>query len=470
MCLVGAGIAGSLAAVWVLRAFPNSGDEYNYLFEAKTFLAGRLWNPEPPLSEVFSFYHASFQDGKWFTQYPPGWPVLLALTMGLHLPAWLACPLAGGLVLFALFKLGQRREGPLGGALAVGLVVFSPFFLFNAGSYFNHVPAAAAGLLFCWGGAAFFDRPRLSNAWLAGTALGALGLIRPLDALLLACPFCVEASSRARRPHYRKMPALIIGGLPFVAALLIYYEAINGSIMPDGGQASPVRFGLFGVDEAGNTVTPLDNLRLAVTRIVMLADWTSPLLVLGYTAALAWLGARHRLSFSDFIFPLFVVAYLFVPFTGGNQYGPRYYFEAWPFLILTVVSALTPLIRDAARPRIRLIAGSLVAAHGIICIGNAVIIGLFLRTLVDQRMDLYDQVRAGDLHNIVIVVQSATSNIAPMGPRDLTRNGIALDGEVIYALDIPDRLSELRQMFPQRRFYIYEREPVASKGTLRPLW
>src|SRR6266436_8870147 len=29
------------------------------------------------------------------------------------------------------------------------LVAFSPFFLFNAGSYFNHVPAAAAGLLFC---------------------------------------------------------------------------------------------------------------------------------------------------------------------------------------------------------------------------------------------------------------------------------------------------------------------------------
>ena len=40
--LIGIGIAGGLAAVWVLRAFPNSGDEYDYLFQAKTFLAGRF--------------------------------------------------------------------------------------------------------------------------------------------------------------------------------------------------------------------------------------------------------------------------------------------------------------------------------------------------------------------------------------------------------------------------------------------
>ena len=42
LLLIGIGIAGGLAAVWVLRAFPNSGDEYSYIFMAKTFLAGRL--------------------------------------------------------------------------------------------------------------------------------------------------------------------------------------------------------------------------------------------------------------------------------------------------------------------------------------------------------------------------------------------------------------------------------------------
>jgi hypothetical protein len=222
------------------------------------------------------------------------------------------------------------------------------------------------------------------------------------------------------------------------------------------------------VDEAGHRLTPLDQLKLVETRMVMLVEWTSPLLLFGYMAALAWLGARRRLSFTDFIFPLFVASYCFVPFTGGNQYGPRYYFEAWPFLVLTVVSALTLLLRDNKRPRLALIIGSVVIAHLVICIGNTVTAALFLRTLVDERMDLYDQVRAQQLQDAVVIVHSATSKTAPMEPRDLTRNGISLDGEVIYALDIPARLHDLRTIFPQRRFYIYKREPLADRGTLRP--
>jgi hypothetical protein len=227
--------------VWVLRAFPNSGDEYNYLFQAKTFLAGRLWNPAPPVSELFSFFHVSFRDGGWFTPYPPGWALLLALVMSLRLPAWLASPLTSGVLLFALFKLSQRRDGAFGGVLAVALVALSPFFAFNAGSYFNHVPAAAAGLLFCWAGTAFLERPRISIALPLGAALGMLGLIRPLDAALFGLPFFAECGWRAGRRHYLNMPAVIIGGLPFLAGLLLYYHAIDGSIMPGvGGQVWPL--------------------------------------------------------------------------------------------------------------------------------------------------------------------------------------------------------------------------------------
>ena len=73
-----AGFAGSLAVVWVLRAFPNSADEYAFLFEADTFLAEQLWNPLPPLHEFFAFLHISQVDGKWAALYPPGWPLFLA--------------------------------------------------------------------------------------------------------------------------------------------------------------------------------------------------------------------------------------------------------------------------------------------------------------------------------------------------------------------------------------------------------
>src|SRR5579875_1683343 len=123
-------LAAALLAVWVLRAFPNSGDEYAYLFEARTFLAGRLWNPPPPLPALFAHYYILALNGKWAAAYPPGWPLLLAAVIGLRLPPWLAAPLCGGVLLLAVMKLGRQRDGALGGVLAVALVAFSAFFVF----------------------------------------------------------------------------------------------------------------------------------------------------------------------------------------------------------------------------------------------------------------------------------------------------------------------------------------------------
>jgi len=467
---IGIGIAGAMAVVWVLHAFPNSGDEYDYLFEAKTFLAGRLWNPIPSLFDLFAYHHILFKDGKWIAGYPPGWPLLLAATMGARAPPWLACPLAGALLLFAMFKLGQLRDGALGGVLAVALVALSPFFLFSAGSYFDLVPAAAAGSLFCWAALKFLRQPRLANAAASGLALGALGLIRNQDVLLFALPFAAEFLWKAGLRHYRLTPIIVLAGLPFLVALLLYYNTALGSPVPQTNlESQTVRFGLFPIDEFGRYLTPLDELRFVMGRIIMLGEWTSPLLVLGYLVAFGLLAVRHRLSFLDFIFPAYVLAFMLVPFDGGNQYGPRYYFEAFPFLVLTVVSGLVPLLHEIKRPRQVAFYTSLVLAHGAISIAGTAIFAVAMRTIVDQRMDIYDQVRAKRLRNAVVVVHSGTSPLRLMDPRDLTRNGIAVGEQVIYVLDIPDRLMSLHRLFPARRFYIYERAPRSPKGRLRPL-
>lgn len=219
----------------------------------------------------------------------------------------------------------------------------------------------------------------------------------------------------------------------------------------------------------GQQRTPLDEVRFAVTRIVMLMEWTSPLLVLGYAASFRWLLQQRRLSFVDFIFPLFVITYLCIPFWGGNQYGPRYYFEGYPTLVLTAVSGLRALLGDAARPRQAAFGASVAIAHCIMCVVAASFIAVIMRQVVDQRMDIYDQVRDEQLHNSVVVIRSPTGYIEPMLPMDLTRNGITLDGDVIYALDIPQRLKYLQQLFPDRQFYVYSRDLHSPKGTLRPL-
>jgi len=465
--LIAAAVGLSLAAVWLLRAFPNSGDEAAYLFQAKTFLAGRLWNPLPPVPELFATYRLRFLGAKWLATYPPGWAALLSGGMGLGLPAWLVAPLSGGVLLFALLKLGLRRDGPLGGLLAVGLVAFSPFFVFNAASYFNHVPAAAAGLMFCWAARAFLDRPRVATALLAGLALGVLGLIRPEDAAIFALACGVEFFWRARGRHYRLAPIVGLAGLPFLALLSLYYLAIGGSVLPPG--VHTVHFGLSPIDNAGHRLSFTHQLAMALDRIVMLAEWTSPLLVLGVAAAYVHLTQKRRLNFIDLVFPMFVLAYLLVPFDGSNQYGPRYYFEAFPCLVLTLVSGLAPLLTDAARPQKSAGAWLLLWAHGAVSLLVLAFVAWWMHMLVDQRLDLLDQVRAAHLRNAVVVVDASTSVIYPMKPRDLVRNGIDADGSVIYVLDIPELLPKLQQALPQRRFYIYQRNPQNPVGSLRPL-
>lgn len=466
--LIGVALAAALSAVSALRGFPNSSDEYDYLFQAWTFAAGRLWNPAPPLPDLFAFFNQTVQEGKWFSTYPPGWPLLLAAAMTLRLPAWLPGPLFGGALLAVVAALARRRDGPTGAVLAVALLVPCAFFTFTAASYFNMLPAALAGLLFCWVALDYLDEPRGATALGAGVALGALGLIRPFDAALFAVVFGADLLRRGRLGHYRLAPVILLGGLPFLGALLLFDFATLGHLLPleDG---SPVRFGLFPVNLQGLQLTPLDELRFVLVRLIMLAEWTSPFLVVGYFAAFWLLARERRLSFLDFIFPAYVLVYLLVPFDGGAQYGPRYYFEAFPFLVLTVVSALAPVLRDTVRPRRASFAVSLVVAHIAAGIAATVVFGLFLRLVIDQRMDVYDQAAAAHLEHAVVVLQSGTSPLRPMWPRDLTRNGIAVEGRVIYVRDIPGQLSELRRLMPDRRFYRYTRDPNSAKGVLQRL-
>src|SRR6185437_2198878 len=62
-------------------------------------------------------------------------------------------------------------------------------------------------------------------------------------------------------------------------------------------------------------------------------------------AALALVGLAARIRartcrFWDFLLPAAILFYSFVPFSGGLQYGPRYWFWAWPVCVLTVVTGL----------------------------------------------------------------------------------------------------------------------------------
>src|SRR5712692_7480634 len=465
--LIAAGFTISLALVWCLRAFPNSADEYSYLFGARTFLAGRLWNPLPTDPQFFAFLHIVELNGKWVTMYTPGWPLLLTLAGYFRLPYWLVCPVIGLVFLMVMLVLGKRQGGHLGAVLTILIIALSPFFVFNAASYFNMVPSATAALLFGWAALEFFDRPRPLNALLTGVCLGALGFIRIYDVTILFLAFAIGLLSVGKRRHYTLAPIMALGGLPFVAVLLAYDRAITGSafLLPEIWGSPGTELGFLLIDRGMTFVTEIF---LALWSIVDFGHWTSPIFLFGSLAALTLKIRKHQWIFLDLIFPINVVAYLLVEGIGGNRYGPRYYFIGYPFLVLTLVSILVPLLKDTTRLRTVIFVSSLILGHVTTCVFSIVSFADLYQNMVNERMDVYDQVRAQDIHNAVVVIRTVGGRYMRMTPMDLTRNGISIgDQDVIYSLDIPDHMTELRQLFPTRKFYIYDGKLGAAKGELK---
>ncbi|HUZ72440.1 MAG TPA: hypothetical protein VMU87_05600 [Stellaceae bacterium] len=469
--LVIAGFAMFLAAVWVLRAFPNSGDEYDYLFGANTILAGRLWNPLLPGQAFFSFFHIFQKAGKWVEQYPPGWPGLLAATRWVGLPFWIASPVLGTLLLVFLARLAGRLGGAMCAVVALLLYLPSAFAVINSGSFFSHVPAALFGLVFTYYGLKFLDAPRWGSALLAGAGLGVLGTIRPFDVPVFAMPFAVEFLWRARSTHYVRVLGIILAGLPFLAILCAYNDAITGHpfLLVTSWGYPLLKIGIPSVSETGLQSSLLDTTMQAGGRIIELAEWTSPILLLAYAPALLWRWHRRELRFHDFVFPMIVAAFLLYPTFGDNRYGPRYYFEAYPLFVMTIATAAVSAWSTLDDARLRGAIVGLVPGHVVTCLISLVLISLSLRQVIDERMDLYDQVAQAGIHDAIVVVGSGTGVLRPMEPRDLLRNGINRTGDVIYALDLPGRLSELRRMFPGRKFYIYDRASNVVRGRLTPL-
>jgi hypothetical protein len=462
---LGIGVAG-------LRAFPNSGDEYAYLFQAQTFQAGRLWNSVPPVDDVFGSYRIITKDGKWVSQYPPGWPTIIAGVMTLDLPAYIASPATALLLLLVFARLSRHIAGP--GASLIGTVLLAccSFFLLNGASYFSNLPAALFGVLFVLCGLRFLETASVLMALSAGAALGILGNIRPFSAVLIALPCAVELLRRAGVKHYRRLPYILLGILPFLALFLLYDYMITGNplLQPISWGFPKLHLGLHPVSEGGVHFNLVHTSLNAVIQLMELAQWTSPVLCIVYAAAIIWKAVKLKLAFYDFIFPMFVLGFLLFWDAGGARYGPRYYFEGYPFMVLTVISAASLWLSGRTRNGVQqaTAVGAFASAVIIAAVGYPALVYQFHRT-ANARMELYDLVAQEELTNAIVIVASPTGSVLLMSPKDLTRNGINFSPSVLYALDLPTQYCALSRAFPDRAIYRFDREGNVGAGTLQRL-
>ncbi len=238
---------------WVGRSFhgmpPAYHDEYSYLFQAKTFLAGRLYFPQHPLPEFFDQMHVLNDHGVFASRYFPGVGLWLMPWVAMGGPHW-GQYMAGGLITAFVFWIGwvlcagtlsvagNSDRQPSFNGLSVGLLAglacaVSPAMLLFGNLLLSHHPTmlGLAAFVLCY----LKTLRNESHFWplAGGIALSFAMLCRPLTAFGFSLPFAGYAiflSIQGHEPRIRSkfltaVAPLVVG----VALLAAYNTALTGS-------------------------------------------------------------------------------------------------------------------------------------------------------------------------------------------------------------------------------------------------
>ena len=457
-----------LTAALVLQQFPNSGDEYAYLFQARTFASGRLWNEPPPLERFFTLNWILVKDGKWVSQYPPGWPGLLMLGSLLGFPEWMVNPILGSLSIVVLILLTQCLEGTTVALVAALMLATTPFFIFNAASYFPHVSVSLAALVLAYFGVRFRASGKAIDALLMGGALGVIGLTRYYSSILFFGSLLIFVL--CTRPPKRLLMFLwiCVGAVPCLSMLLLYNHAITGHALQNTMQWGYVK---LPTDSIGNFIS-MAFVRNAVNQIIEnskdLISFSSFIILVLYVISLLVKASKRDLQFYDFFFIAFVLGYTLFSFSAGNRYGPRYYYDAFPFLILTVVSGAHHIISSTKSHIARHVTVHALIITVMLSLCSLPFVGLDTYKVIDERRDVFRLIETQGIRNAVVVLSNGTGVLWPMSTDDLVRNGTAIGSAVIFAHDLGQENCKLQALFPERHFWVYKREPHTVQGRLEP--
>lgn len=447
---------------FILQDFQNSGDEYNYLYEAATFASGRLWNRAPIVPEAFAFNYIVHTDGREYSSFPIGWPLVLALAMRLHMPVSLVNPILGTLSLALIVQLGTRLHNARVGVLAAGITAASGFFLFNAASYFSHTFCSTLLLA----AACLAVRHERLRWWIpigVGFLLGWAVLARYLTAVVCAIPI-MWMLFRTGAPAARTLALVALGGLPWVVVLGAYNLALNGS--PWDLTTLPKTVGLWFAPKFA--LRGADILSTQMLRFVL---WTPPLLLFVYIFCLARAEKRVRRGPIDWMPVLMAAALYCYVERGGNQYGPRFYYETFPFLaIFTTASLFKERTFGEKTAPDRWAFAAMVASVAALPIFLAVH-AVIEHRVISERLDPCKMVAAAGLTEALVLIGGRVGTTRSMGALDLTRNGIEHDNRVLYGLDIsPEANCRVRAAYPDRTVYRYAWDRERRRGRLIPVF
>ncbi|MBT6157839.1 MAG: hypothetical protein HOL01_14415 [Planctomycetaceae bacterium] len=222
---------------------PAYHDEFSYLFQARTFLAGHLsFSSHAEAPELFDQMHVLNDDGRFASRFFPGTGLWMAPFVAVERPYW-GHWLAGGLSAFFMFWAGRELGGNGVGFLAGLLTAMSPGMALFSNLLLAHHPGLVGLTLFLFAFLRMMRTPRWTWAVAAGCGLSFAMLCRPMTAAGFGLPFGIwfawwllrrvrpnsesmDVSSRIRLAGVLTLP--IVGGMAFQT---VNNHAITGSVL-----------------------------------------------------------------------------------------------------------------------------------------------------------------------------------------------------------------------------------------------
>lgn len=335
-------------ANFVLNGFATSGDEYGYNYLANTFLHGRLWNPPVPqeLRDVLHTFYIADRDGKRASQYPPGWPALLA---GFRLAGYAvyANAIIGLATAGTLWLALRQIKVPTGVRIAAfTLVTLSPFYVFTNASYFSHSLTVACLVSIIWLSLRDDNAPSAWNLAGIGCAFSVLLTTRYEDFLIAFALFAVDGLIRKRARLLVWAAPAALAALPITALFLCYNWKVTGSpFRTTYSWADPhLGWGLHSTGIEGPYTLAHGAMHTAGWAMSW-QDFASVLILPLYALALWRRVATRSLRWFDVLLPALVAFFTFYPDFGGFQFGPRYWYFGYAALPVTIAAGL-PVVRE----------------------------------------------------------------------------------------------------------------------------
>jgi hypothetical protein len=389
LALAGAALvafAGLILAL-LFAGNPRSVDGFAQLFHARMLLAGHPWVEPPAELANFATLHMVLGPDRWYSQYPPGQPAVLAVGLAAG-SWWLLQPLFGVLLLAATWRVARWAADETTARLSAVFLVLSPFVVTVTATELSHVPAAALGLAAAAAATMLERGDRRRWAVAAGAALGLMVAFRPLDAVAAAVPVGLITLFTARR-RIQALVLTAVGGTIATLPTLWFNAATTGSWREFGYARLWGRGIALGFHEVpwSKALTPLRAVGLTASDLhqlnMYLLDFPVPVLLLG---AAGFLAGWRRLTSRDVV-PMAaaggLVGLMFFYFHRDIFFGPRQLFSVTPWFLVMLARATVLLRHTGPSTRGGVPAGMVVVT------GMAVALAFGLATITPSRLAAY---------------------------------------------------------------------------------